>query len=151
MRIDLMLCDFAQVHAGKLYVTGAAVNLLTAGGRQGPHAVSLHLAALLTVPWAATDGTFRVRVALEDARGERVTLAGPPPGETLTPAERGAILLDIALGRPDTLQPGEDSLVPFAVPVSVRLPMFGTYTLSVAVGDETIGRLAFRLAAPPQD
>jgi len=146
MKIDAMLCDYAQVHAGKLFVSGAAVNLMGTSSRQGPHGINVYVAVLITVPWEATGAPHRMRVTLDSAGGNRIALADPPPGESLSVADHGAFLVDFSVARAPQMQTGEDALVAVALPLAVGVPTLGGYSLALAIDGVELNRLGFRVA-----
>ena len=45
-----ILCDYAQVNNGKLYLTGAAANLVGTASAAPPHPISVAVGILITIP-----------------------------------------------------------------------------------------------------
>lgn len=106
MQATLILCDYAAVAEGKLYVSGGGWTVT------GPQPTPSALAVLLHVPWdlANTKLAFHLRLLHED--GLPVTQPGPL-GET--PVEIGG---DFEVGRPPGLRRG----TPLAVPLAINIP-----------------------------
>ena len=72
MRINAMLCDYAQVHQGKLFIAGAGINLIGVQSYEPPFPVNIWVAGTITVPWTATNEMHHLVVAVEDQDGNRV-------------------------------------------------------------------------------
>lgn len=100
----LLLCDFAEVINGKLYIMGAGISHVMAD-----QPVSLALAVMLSIPWQQTNRAQRLHVSLVDEDGK------PLPG---TEDEPFAIDGEIEIGRP----PGAKHGVAFPAPIALRLP-----------------------------
>jgi len=145
--VDALLADYAQVHAGKLYVTGAGINLLTPPVPGPPYVVHFALALTVTIPWQSTNQPHSLKVSLVDTDGERVQLA-EPTGDT-PPDDRGKILAQFNAGRSPIMQPGEDTVLPIALPFfGLALPHPGSYRLIIEMDDvETAGK-TFRVLDP---
>ena len=99
-----LLCDWAEVVNGKLYIGGGGFSQVLAGTP-----VSLALALLVYVRWHETNQPRHLRVALLDEDGEPLAdSVGQPFG----------IEGDIEMGRPPGTKPG----TVFPAPVAFRLP-----------------------------
>src|SRR5438552_1521980 len=125
MRASLVLCDYAQVHGGKLYVTGGAVNLVATPSVDPPHPVALFAAVIVTVPWQAHNQAHRLRLRLEDEDGHVVPLAGVESSASADEEDRGAYLAQFNVGRPPVLQAGDETLVPLVIPLGPSVPKIG--------------------------
>src|SRR4249919_2516283 len=128
MKINAMLCDYAQVAQGKLFISGAGINLVGAQSVEPPHQINIWVAAIITVPWTATNQVHHLVVAVEDQDGHRIHLpvevAG---GMQLREGEEGTLSADFNVGRAPTMATGEDSLVPFVFPLNAPLPKIEGY------------------------
>src|ERR1700676_1303251 len=89
-----MLCDFAEVSGGKLFVTGAGITLVGSPASEAPHPVGLALAMLVRIPWGATNQQHRMTIELisDTEQGpERVSInEALPPG--MPDSDRGMII-----------------------------------------------------------
>ncbi|TFV72485.1 hypothetical protein E4P40_20460 [Blastococcus sp. CT_GayMR20] len=103
-----MLCDYAAVSEGKLYISGGGWSVT------GPQPTPSALALLLHVPWdlANTRIVFELRLLHED--GQPVMQPGP-----LGPAPI-ELAGELEVGRP----PGVKRGTPLPVPVAINFPAF---------------------------
>lgn len=100
----LILCDFAEVVNGKLYVQGAGFNRVLAG-----QPAMLALAVLWNVPWEKANHRHTVRFQL-------LTEDGQPYKD---PADQDiAVEGEFEIGRP----PGARLGAPLPAPLGIRLP-----------------------------
>src|SRR4051812_26271979 len=111
MELDVMLCDHAEAHQGKLFINGAGINLVFVSP-QPPHVVSLYLAAVVQVPYTQTNQMHTLTVKLLDEDGNPV-IPWTPEGviESAPPVQMDA---QFNVGRPPILPPGEAQTVPLA-------------------------------------
>ena len=131
---SLILCDFAQVRDGLLFVQSGGLTRLASASF--PATFSCHVATLVWLPpleaGAAHEMVMKVKSASTAALTATVKVA---LHETTPPAE---------------LQPGEGRLVPIVVPLhAVRFPDPGEYDLQVDVDDEFAGDISFHVARRP--
>jgi hypothetical protein len=134
---SLILCDFAQIREGLLFVQSGGLTRLAAP--TFPAKFNCHVAAMVWLPpneaGTAHQIVMKVKAASTATLVATVNVAlhetAPPPG----------------------LQPGEGRQVPIVVPlVAVTFPEAGEYDIQVEVDDEFAGDLSFRVghrAAPP--
>lgn len=148
MQVEALLCDFAQVHAGKLFISGAGINVLASPAPAAPYPVGVSLALLIRVPWEDTNSTHHLRVGLIDEDGHPVAITEPPPGVEVPPGDRGAILATFQVGRSPMLRTGEETLVPVALPLALALPKLGAYEITIAIDAVEAPRVPFRLVPP---
>jgi hypothetical protein len=138
MKTTLLLCDYAQEVAGKLYVLGGGWSIY----RGSP--VTMALAVKIAVPWdeANVPHDFSARLLTED--GGDPVLATPDNEGATTPIEfQGRF----EAGRPAGLAPGSELDAPFAVNIAgLPLPP-GRYEWQVAVDAELVDRVAFTVMA----
>lgn len=145
MRADVMLCDFAQVHGGKLFVSGAAIGILATPSPQPPYPISAYIAGVVTVPWDQLDRPHRLVVAVDTADGERLQLV-PARGLPTVDSEAGAFTADFTLSRSSLMKPGDDSLMPFAFGIQAPVPHLGAHVAIVELDGEEVARARFRIA-----
>jgi hypothetical protein len=148
MKADVMLCDFAQVHQGKLFVSGGSINLIGTPSAAPPHPISVWVAGLITVPWTQTNRMHHLVVAVDDADGTRVHLTEPAPGAAIPESEVGAYTADFNVGRAPIMQAGEETLMPFVFPIGGNFPTLGSHVITVSVDGTELGRLTFRILGP---
>lgn len=79
----ITLADFAEVHAGKLFIVGGGIYLV------GPGPVSMGVAAEVLVPWEDRSKRLDLRLALMDGNG-RPFMAPTSVGVVQAPLEVGA-------------------------------------------------------------
>ena len=143
-----MLCDFAEVSGGKLFITGAGISLLASSSPVEPYPVNISLAILVSIPWTETDAQHTMTIELiSEATGgqERVMLSDQLP-EGHDPADRGMLVFVFSAGRLPTMIPGDESTMPLSVPLfGLPLPHLGPYFFSVRIDGREMDRASFRL------
>lgn len=126
----LVLCDFAQVREGLMFVQSGGLTRLVAGSF--PAKFGCHLACLVYVPpdEAATAHEMVMKVKAASTATLVATVkvelrqSPPPPG----------------------LAPGEGRQIPIVVPLAaVTFPAPGEYDLQVELDGELAGDLSFRV------
>jgi hypothetical protein len=156
MDAKVMLCDFAEVSGGKLFITGAGISLLASGSPTAPYPVNISLAILVSIPWTETDSQHVMTIELiSEATGgqERVMLSDQLP-EGHAPEDMGTIVFIFSAARLPTMMDGDESTMPVAVPLfGLPLPELGPYFFSVRIDGREMDRASFRLVvrqpAPP--
>jgi hypothetical protein len=142
---QVMLCDYAQVHGGKLYVTGAGINVVVTPQAGPGYPINLWAAVLVTVPWNAHNQAHRLEVRLEDQDSNAVPFAQPLPGARVQEGFGGSLLAQFNVGRPPNMQHGDDSVFPLAVNLSVHVPVLGPYRVVLLVDGKEIAHARFRV------
>jgi hypothetical protein len=151
---NAMLCDHAQVSGNKLFISGANISWVgSLSSPEGGYQVSLALAALVRIPWTATNQEHRLTVELltdagEGAGAQRIPLAQMlPPG--VPEDELGKIYAVFNAGRAPQMSPGEESLLPIALPMhGLRLPHPGQYWFSIHIDGTEVDHVNFKVLAP---
>ncbi len=144
MEATLILCDYAQVNGGKLYVVGAGINLLVTPTTTAPHTVNVWLGALVTVPWSAHNLPHSLKVYVKTEDGVPVPIAAT---ERRGPDEEGGFLAEFNAGRGPQMQPGENSLMPLALPLNAPHPSLGGYVATLAIDNEELATARYRVIA----
>jgi hypothetical protein len=147
MEATVLICDYAQVHAGKLYVVGAGANLVGTLSTAPPYPIGLAAALMITIPWNAHNHLHRLKVSLVSEDGQTVEFATPQPGQDVPEEDRGSLILQFNAGRSPLLQPGDSSLMPLAIPLNVPVPVLGGYTLNVDIDGSIEATAKFRVVA----
>lgn len=146
MRADLMLADYAMVHQGKLFISGAGINVMTVPPPAEKYVVNFGIGLSVTIPWQATNQNHRLLVSLADSDGALVTLAQPMPGMSTPHEDVGKIIASFNAGRAATMEVGEDSILPIAFQFSgLQLPHPGSYTLTVEIDGTEMAVTRFRV------
>ena len=105
MQVNLMLADYATVHQGKLFISGAGINLMVIPATE-PYVLNFGLGITVNIPWTATNQNHRLRIALVDTDEHIVPVAAVPPGAQVPEEDRGAILGNFNAGRSPSMAPG---------------------------------------------
>jgi hypothetical protein len=155
MDAKLLLCDFAEVSGGKLFVSGAGLALLASATPAQPYRVNISLAILGLINIGDTDAQHKMTIELVYVTGRnetRVPLADELP-EGNDPADRGMFIAYFVAPRSPQMLPGDEWSMPMAIPMfGLGLPELGSYYFSVRVDGREMDRAAFRLmpTPPPQ-
>ncbi len=150
MEASVVICDFAQVHAGKLYIVGSAINLAGTPAAEPPHPINLFAAALVRVPWQAHNQVHRLNISLRDDDGGKVPLPTlPAPGLELREGEEGTVVGQFNAGRGPIMQAGDDSLLPIAVPLQVAVPRLDRYHVKLEIDGTELASATFRVLHGP--
>jgi hypothetical protein len=134
MEADLLLCDHAEAINGKLYIMGAAWNLLQAPGQ----AITVALAIVVKVAWDEADAAHELIAELLDADGERIVINGEP----VAPSGR------FELGRPAGLKPGSTLNMPLAFNLTGLVLGVGQYEWRLTIDGEPVARAPFAVVEP---
>ncbi|MBK9725126.1 MAG: hypothetical protein WAW82_03145 [Candidatus Lutibacillus vidarii] len=113
MRATIMLCDYATVADGKLYISGGGWSVTNA---QVPASA---VAAKFEVPWTQANQPIRIAFRLIDADGAPVLLAGPQG--------------PLPVGAEAVLEVSRPLGVPAGTPIDAPMA-FGVPPLSLAAG-----------------
>lgn len=154
MDAKVLLCDFAEVSGGKLFITGAGISLVASSSLQPPYPINICLAVLVQIPWHETDAEHLLTIELvseADGGQRRVMLSDQLP-EQANPADRGMIALVFSAMRLPTMVDGDESIMPMSIPLfGLPLPEYGPYFFSVRIDGREMDRASFRLVPlPPQ-
>lgn len=125
-----VLCDFAEVLNGKLYIMGGGFNQVAAGSP-----FSVGLAILWNVPWDQTNQPHKIVIALLTEDGEPVLA---PDGNPIR-VDGG-----MEVGRPPGTKRGD----PIAAPLAVRTPPIafaaGGYRWELIINDDIVAVASLR-------
>jgi hypothetical protein len=144
--VDMIICDSAVVAEGKLYIQGGGWNVLHSAtfpfqqDRVG-------IAAVVSVPYTATNQTHRLQLWIEDQDGEQHPI-GIVPGPDGTTNARMRVEAQFNLGRPPILQAGDSQNLPIAINLDhLVFTSPGAYSFVLAVDDVEMERHAFRVVS----
>lgn len=122
LTVDMLLCDSAQVAAGKLYILGGGLAVI------GPKPQPLALALQVTVPWDQANIQHGWRIQLFDEDGRPVSIGEKP------------VLIQgkFEAGRPPGLRPGSPLGVSLAISLTpLPLPPGSSYAFGLSINDQT--------------
>jgi hypothetical protein len=142
---QVILCDYAQVHSGKLYVVGAGVNYVTTMIAEPPHPINVSAGVIVTVPWNAHNQAHRLSVRLEDEDSNPVPFAQPLPGAQVPENFDGSLTAQFNAGRSPIMQSGDESLMPLAVALNIGVPKLGVYRVVLDVNGSEAAIARFRV------
>jgi hypothetical protein len=152
MDAKVMLCDFAEVSGGKLFVSGAGLALLASGTPAAPFRVNVTLAILGLITPADTDVQHKMTIELVHvgpSSETRVMVSDELP-EGADPADRGMIIAYFVAPRSPEMLPSDEWSMPMAIPLfGLGLPELGSYYFSVRIDGREMDRSTFRVM-PPQ-
>jgi hypothetical protein len=152
MDAKVVLCDFAEVSGGKLFISGAGLALLASGTPAPPFRVNITLAILGLINPADTDLQHKMTIELVHtgpSMETRVMLTDELP-EGGDPADRGMIIAYFVAPRSPEMLPNDEWSMPMAIPLfGLGLPDLGAYYFSVRIDGREMDRTAFRVM-PPQ-
>jgi len=152
MDAKVILCDFAEVSGGKLFVSGAGLALLASATPAAPYRVNITVAIIGLIRPEDTDVQHKMTLELVHMgqSGEnRVPLAEDLP-EGADPADRGMFIAYFLAPHSPQMVPTDEWSMPMAIPMfGLGLPQLGPYYFSVRVDGREMDRTSFRLV-PPQ-
>ncbi len=131
---SLILCDFAQIREGLLFVQSGGLTRLVAPSF--PAKFACHVATLVWLPPDEAATAHEIVMKVKSAATATLTATVKVALHETAP--------------PAGLQPGEGRQVPIVVPlVAVSFPEPGEYDLQVEVDDQFAGDISFRVAERP--
>jgi hypothetical protein len=131
---SLILCDFAQIREGLLFVQSGGLTRLVAPSF--PAKFACHVATLVWLPPHEAGTAHEMVMKVKSAATARLTATVKVALLETTP--------------PSGLLPGEGRQVPIVVPLAaVSFPAPGEYDLQVEVDDQFAGDISFRVAQRP--
>lgn len=160
MDAKVLLCDFAEVSGGKLFVSGAGLALISSGTPAPPFRVNITLAVLGLINIGDTDLQHKMTIELVNvgANGEtRVMLSEELPD--VDTADKGMIIAYFVAPRSPQMLPADEWSMPMAIPLfGLGLPVLGPYYFSVRIDGREMDRTSFRVmpfqtqqGGPPPD
>lgn len=145
--VNAFLSDSVAVAEGKVYVQGGGWNILNS--QQFPFRQDrIGIAAVITVPYPATNTVNSLNLWLEDQDGKHLSLGSvmTPDGEM---RQQMNLTARFTQGRPATLRAGAPQNMPFAANLdNIQFEMPGSYAFVIEINDEELARLSFDVANP---
>ncbi|HEU4396310.1 MAG TPA: hypothetical protein VFU54_00570 [Actinomycetota bacterium] len=114
MEIEAFLADSVVSVEGKLYVQGAAWNVLNTTQIPTRHP-RIGIGVIVHVPYTATNQLHKFEIYLLDADDNELPLGDAPPEGEQPEGKIRRLGGQFNVGRPPTLQPGDEQLVAMAV------------------------------------
>jgi len=131
---SLILCDFAQIREGLLFVQSGGLTRLVAP--KFPAKFACHVATLIWLPPHEAASAHEIVMKVKNAATATLTATVKVALHETAP--------------PAGLQPGEGRQVPIVVPLAaVSFPAPGEYDLQVEVDEQFAGDISFRVAERP--
>lgn len=154
IEVDAFLCDSIESTGGKLYALGAGWNAITAGAFPARHG-RIGIGLVMRVPYTATNQMHEFVVYIRSEDGATLPLGDAGPETDPRTVEDGKVVKvggQFNVGRPPTLSPGDDQVVPVALQFDgVEFPNPGRYEVVVQIDKTEMKALSFRLnQAHPQ-
>lgn len=152
MDAKVLLCDFAEVAGGKMFISGAGLALLASGTPAPPFRVNVSLAIMGLIGLEDTDAQHKMTLELvflaPDGGETRVPLADEVP-EGGDPADKGMFIAYFVAPRSPEMLPSDEWAMPMAIPMyGLGLPALGSYYFSVRIDGREMDRSSFRLVLP---
>ncbi|MCL6091950.1 MAG: hypothetical protein M1435_03240 [Actinobacteria bacterium] len=152
MDAKVILCDFAEVAGGKMFISGAGLALLASGTPTPPYRVNVALAIMGLIGLNDTDAQHKMTLELvymaPDGEETRVPLADEVP-EGGDPADKGMFIAYFVAPRSPEMLPSDEWAMPMAIPMyGLGLPALGSYYFSVRIDGREMDRSSFRLVMP---
>jgi hypothetical protein len=152
MDAKVILCDFAEVAGGKMFISGAGLALLASATPAPPYRVNVSLAILGLIGLKDTDAQHKLTLELvymgPDGSETRIALADEVP-EGGDPADKGMFIAYFVAPRSPEMLPTDEWTMPMAIPMfGLGLPELGSYYFSVRVDGREMDRASFRLVLP---
>ena len=143
-----MLCDFAEVSGGKLFISGAGIGMIGVAQLEPPFRVFVSLAVIVQIPWGATNQQHRLEIELISEEGselKKIPLSEQLP-DGIDDSYRGSVVALFNAGRSPMMVNGEQTLMPVAIPFQgLELPQLGTYFFSIKIDGSEVDRVSFRM------
>ncbi len=143
MEIDAMLCDHVQVAENKLFVSGGGI-MRAWVSPQPPHVIMVGVAAVVQVPYTATNQAHTLAITLVTEDGKPVS-AYVPEGMPDPGPIRGEVPFN--LGRPADLTAGEAQPYCLGANFNIGLKQLGGYRFELAIDGTKVKELHLRVAA----
>jgi hypothetical protein len=134
MRIDMMFADHAMLHQGKLFISGAGINVMFPRPNTGRYTISFGLGLTVTISPEAANQDHRLVMSMTDSDGRNVALTPSSPDEAIAPEDVGKIILNFNIRRPAFISVDEDIVMPLAFQFQgLEVPHLGAYAMRVHI------------------
>ncbi|MEP7217182.1 MAG: hypothetical protein ABI782_13105 [Anaerolineaceae bacterium] len=124
----VLIADYAEIVAGKLYVMGGGWDSTTAA--EVPAGIRMAIAVGVRLGWEETNTAIPVEMTVHDDDAQELVRVNG----------------SVQVGRSAELLPGSTQLAQIAINLQLHLPSFGGYRVRVVAGGDGLTRsLPFRL------
>lgn len=145
IELDAFLADAVVAVEGKLYAQGVGWNVINTPTIPARHS-RIGVGVLIHVPYTATNEAHRLEMSLEDEDGQTLPVGDNPSGEGKIQSIGG----QFNVGRPPTLQHGDEQIIPFAIQIDGYLfEKAGGYRVVISIDGEKMKELPFRVLLIP--
>ena len=145
MEVVAMLADSVQTAEGKLQVQGGGWNIIWTQVTPARHP-RIGVAAVIRVPWTATNTSHRFELRLEDQDGTLLPIGTAPPGAQTEDGKIRKVGGEFTVGRPPGLQPGDEQLVPLAINIDgLEFERADAYMFVLSIDGTDVEHLRFRV------
>jgi len=147
MEIDALLCDYAQVAGGKLFISGANIDRsFFQAGAVAPYMPTFAVAGVVHVPWTETNKEHKLNFDLIDADGAPIRI--PVEMDPASPAVKGEMPFNV--GRPPILESGDEQMVPFAFNFQgLPISKLGKFSIRLSIDGQERKSMNFTLVVEP--
>lgn len=145
MEVNAFLADSVVSAEGKLFVQGAGWNVINAASLPARHS-RIGIGILIHVPYLATNQMHALELSLEDADGNALAIGDAPRGAAESDGKMRVLRTEFNVGRPATIHPGDEQLVPLAVNVEgLTFDREDQYSFVIRIDGNVVRRLSFRV------
>jgi len=146
VKVTALLANHAEAINNLLYTSGGGITqAIVPPNAPAPFGVQLSLAVIVSIPWTQTNQNHKLRVDLIDADGRTVVLPSGPESTEPFRAE-----LQFNVGRPPTLQVGEEQSVALAIGMpGLPFPGLGRYRFVLYIDETQVDELPFSIGTQP--
>lgn len=123
----IILADYAEVVAGKLYVMGGGWTAIL--GETLPVARNVSIAVSCQVPWNLTNELHRLEFVAQDQDGNLL--------------DGFNAMVEFEVGRPPGMPRGQEQRLQVAVSSQISFEAAGSYSIIVRLNDEDLGHANF--------
>lgn len=150
MEVEGFLADSVVVAEGKLYAQGVGWNMILP--QTLPHRQPrIGIGMLIRVPYTATNQPHRFVLRVDDQDGNALPIGDAPAGTETPDGKVRRIEGEFNMGRPPTISPGDEQIVPLAVNIDgMVFEDAGAYRFVLEVDGTEVKSLPFRLNQLPQ-
>jgi len=146
MRVNWMLADYAMMHQGRLFITGAGIDIITAKPSVDGYIINFGIGLTIIVPWDAMNQEHNMLISITDADGKIVPLGQPPPGSPAAAEDSGKVTGTFLAQRGPSMISGDDGTMPFALQfLGLQVPRLGPYKLRLEIDGTELVSARFRV------
>ena len=150
MEVEAMLADSVVTAEGKFFIQGGGWEQITVLQIPAMHD-RLGVAALIRVPYTATNQAHEFEVFVRNADANELPIADAPRGSDAPDGKLHRLGTQFNMGRPPHIQPGDDQHIPIAVNLNnLAFEAPGQYSVVIEIDGTEVKRLPFRVQLAQQ-